>query len=81
VTIHLAFSLDDSTYRMQTGGMTGEHLATLTREELIDLILRLQVRVTELEAELANKNHPSKTSSNSSISSAIFALTVLVTLC
>jgi transposase len=47
--------------------MTREHLATLTREELIDLVLRLQARVTELEAELANKNRPPKTSSNSSV--------------
>jgi transposase len=47
--------------------MTKEHLATLTHEELIDLILRLQVRVAELEAELANKNRPPKTSSNSSV--------------
>jgi hypothetical protein len=47
--------------------MTKEHLATLTYEELIDLVLRLQARVTELEVELANKNRPPKTSSNSSV--------------
>ena len=47
--------------------MTREHLANLTREELIDLVLQLQTRVTELEGELANKNRPPKTSSNSSV--------------
>ncbi len=54
--------------------MTREHLETLTREELIDLILQLQTAVTEvkakvfeLEAQLAGKKPPPKTSSNSSV--------------
>jgi len=47
--------------------MTREYLATLTREDLIDLILRLQARVAELEAKLTDKNGPPKTSSNSSV--------------
>jgi len=48
--------------------MTREHLETLTREELIDLVLQLQARVAELEAKLASKKPPPKTSSNSSVS-------------
>ena len=54
--------------------MTRGHLETLTREELIDLVLQLQTAVTEvkakvaeLEAQLASKNPPPKTSSNSSV--------------
>ena len=54
--------------------MTREHLETLTREELIDLILQLQAAVTEvkakvseLESQLASKKPPPKTSSNSSV--------------
>jgi transposase len=54
--------------------MTKEYLATLTREELIDLILQLQTavielkaRMAELEAQLASKKPPPKTSSNSSV--------------
>ena len=33
--------------------MTKEYLATLTREELIDLILQLQTAVIELKARMA----------------------------
>ena len=54
--------------------MTREHLETLTREELIDLILQLQAAVTEvkdkvaeLEVQLASKKPLPKTSSNSSV--------------
>ena len=45
--------------------MTKEYLATLTREELIDLILQsqaavieLKARMAELEAQLASKKWP-----------------------
>lgn len=54
--------------------MTREYLETLTREELIDLVLQLhavvtelKAKVAELEAKFASKNHPPKTSSNSSV--------------
>lgn len=53
--------------------MTREYLETLTREELIDLVLQLhavvtelKVKVAELEAKLDSKNPPPKTSTNSS---------------
>ena len=54
--------------------MTRERLETLTREELIDLVLQLQTAVTEmkakmaeLEVQLASKKPLPKTSSNSSV--------------
>lgn len=47
--------------------MTREHLETLTREELIELVLQLHARVSELEARLASKTRPPKTSTNSSV--------------
>ena len=54
--------------------MTREYLETLTREELIDLVLQLhavvtelKAKVAELEAKLANKSRSPKISSNFSI--------------
>lgn len=54
--------------------MTREYLETLTREELIELVLQLhavvtelKAKVAELEAQFAGKPRPPKTSTNSSV--------------
>ena len=55
LTIHLIFSVDNFISLLHSTNMTTGHLETVTREELIDLVLQLQDRVAELEARLVSK--------------------------